>query len=85
MIIEQYRQGPAPVYERFRQRGRLAPDGLRYVTSWVTTDLMLCYQVMECDDRALLDAWMAQWNDIVAFEVHPIVTSAEAAALASQG
>ena len=81
MIVEHYRIGDAkPVYERFRTRGRLAPEGLRYVASWVTADLAHCYQVMECDDRALLDQWTAAWTDIVEFEVHPVVTSAEAAA-----
>lgn len=81
MIIEHYRNGdPHPVYERFRLRGRLAPEGLRYVNSWVTTDLSLCYQVMECADRGLLDEWIAAWNDLVEFDVIPIITSAEAAA-----
>lgn len=68
-----------PVYRRFRDRGRLAPDGLRYVNSWVTSDLQSCYQVMECDDSHLLEAWMDQWKDLVDFEVVPVVTSAEAA------
>ncbi len=81
MIIEHYRGGdPKPVYARFRAKGRLAPEGLRYVNSWVTTDLAHCYQVMECDDRRLLDEWMAAWSDLVDFEVRPVMTSAEAAA-----
>ena len=81
MVVESFRGGDArPVYRRFRDRGRLAPDGLRYVASWVTEDMAQCYQVMECDDRALLDAWIAQWADIVDFEVVPVRTSAEAVA-----
>jgi hypothetical protein len=81
MIIEHFRDGDArPVYERFRERGRLAPDGLRYVASWVTADLRHCYQVMECGERALLDQWIAAWSDLVHFEVVPVLTSAEAAA-----
>jgi Protein of unknown function (DUF3303) len=81
MIIERFRDGdPVPVYRRFRDRGRLAPDGVRYVGSWVTPDLTLCYQVMDCDDRELLDQWLANWRDIVDCEVIPVVTSAEAAA-----
>jgi hypothetical protein len=80
MIIEHFRNGEAaPVYRRFRERGRLAPDGLTYVASWVTQDLTRCYQVMECADRALLDMWMAGWSDLVDFEVIPVVTSADAA------
>jgi hypothetical protein len=81
LIVEHFRGGnPRPVYERFRERGRLAPEGLRYVSSWVTDDLSRCYQVMECDDRALLDAWIAAWVDLVDFDVIPVVTSAEASA-----
>lgn len=81
MIIENFRKGdPVPVYRRFRDRGRLAPAGLTYVSSWVTEDLRRCYQVMECDDRALLDDWVSHWADIVDFEVIPVMTSAEAAA-----
>ena len=69
-----------PVYRRFRDRGRLAPDGLKYVASWVTQDIKHCYQVMECDERRLLDEWLSKWADIVEFEVFPAMTSAEAAA-----
>lgn len=82
LVIERFRGGDAvPVYRRFRERGRLAPEGLNYVNSWVTADLDRCYQVMECAQRALLDAWIAQWADLVDFEVVPVITSAEAAAL----
>jgi hypothetical protein len=80
MVIEDFRGDPAPVYRRFREQGRLAPEGLRYVNSWVTRDLLRCYQVMECDDPALLQQWMDRWRDVVDFEVFPVVTSAEAAA-----
>ena len=81
VVIERFRDGNAiPVYRRFRDRGRLASENLKYVTSWVTTDLKRCYQIMECDDRALLDEWMAQWSDLVDFEVDQVMTSAEAVA-----
>ncbi len=81
MIIERFRNGdPLPVYRRFRDRGRLAPEGLRYVDSWVTADLTVCYQVMECAERSLLDRWIAEWSDLVAFEIVPVMTSAEARA-----
>ena len=80
MIIEHFRGEDArPVYRRFRDRGRLAPEGLRYLVSWVTEDFRRCYQVMECDDPALLHRWMAQWQDLVDFEVVPVRTSAAAA------
>lgn len=82
MVIERFRGGdPVPVYRRFQKRGRLAPEGLHYVTSWVTADFQCCYQVMECDERDLLEAWMAQWHDLVEFEVIPVRTSVDAAAL----
>lgn len=81
MIIENFHDGnPVPVYRRFRDQGRLAPAGLTYVNSWVTEDLKCCYQVMECESRALIDEWVAAWRDIVDFEVIKVVTSAEAAA-----
>ena len=81
MVIEQFKHGdPVPVYRRFRDRGRLAPEGLRYVNSWVDASLERCYQLMETEDRALLDQWIAQWKDLVDFEVHPVISSAEAAA-----
>ena len=82
MLIETYRNAdPVPVYRRFRDRGRMATDGLAYLGSWVTPDLSRCYQLMECDDRKLLDDWMARWNDIVDFEVIEVIASADAAAL----
>jgi hypothetical protein len=81
MIVEHFRNGDAgPVYHRFRTNGRMAPDGLTYVSSWVDERLERCYQVMETHDRALLDQWIANWADLVEFEVHPVITSAEAAA-----
>ena len=81
MIVEDFRGGDAvPVYRRFRDRGRLAPEGLRYVASWVTDDLRRCFQVMECDDERLLREWIANWDDIVDFTVFPVVPSADAAA-----
>ena len=80
MVIERFRNGDAaPVYARFRERGRLAPEGLTYVSSWIDERLTTCYQVMETSDRSLLDAWIAAWNDLVEFEVVPVVTSKEAA------
>jgi hypothetical protein len=82
MIVEHFRDGAAPVYARFRERGRMAPEGLRYLDSWVSTDLGRCYQLMHCDDPSLLESWMAAWSDLVTFEVHPVITSAEAAARA---
>jgi hypothetical protein len=80
MVIETFRNGDAvPVYRRFRDRGRMAPDGVTYVSSWVDERLTRCYQLMETEDSRLLDAWMTKWHDIIDFEVHPVITSKEAA------
>ena len=80
MIVEHFKnRDAAAVYRRFRDRGRMAPEGLTYVSSWVDETFELCYQLMETDDRRLLELWMANWNDLVDFEVHPVITSKEAA------
>jgi hypothetical protein len=80
MVVEHFRDGdPVPVYRRFRDRGRMLPDGLAYVSSWVDRELRRCYQLMETDDPALLDEWIARWSDLADFEVHPVMTSQEAA------
>jgi hypothetical protein len=77
MVVEHFKDNAA-VYRRFRDRGRLAPDGLVYVASWVGEKLEHCYQVMETHDPGLLDQWIANWSDLTDFEVHPIITSKEA-------
>ena len=80
MIVEHFRnRDPVPVYQRFRDRGRLAPEGLRYISSWVDERLERCFQLMETADRALLDEWMANWSDIVEFEVYAVISSQDAA------
>jgi hypothetical protein len=79
MVIETYREGPDPVYKRAATRGRMLPDGLEYVDSWVDEATRTrCFQVMRANDRALLDVWMHRWSDIVSFEVVEVVSSAEA-------
>ena len=81
MVVEHFKNNVAvPVYRRFRDRGRMTPEGLVYVSSWVDDKLERCYQVMETHDRALLDEWMAIWSDLIDFKVHPVVSSNEAAA-----
>ena len=81
MVIEHFKDGAGvEVYRRFRDLGRMAPDGLEYVASWVETDYSRCFQVMRTDDRALLEEWMGHWSDLIDFEVRPVLTSADAAA-----
>ena len=80
MVVEHFKNNDAlPVYRRFREHGRMAPDGLAYVSSWVDDRYQRCYQLMETRDRRLLDRWMARWSDLVDFEVYPVMTSKEAA------
>ena len=85
MVVERFRDGAGPVYERFAARGRMLPEGLEYLDSWVAADRSVCYQLMACDDPALLEVWMGRWADLVAFEVTPVVSSAEAAGGAAGG
>ena len=81
MVIEHFRSGQAAaIYRRFRQQGRLAPEGLTFVSSWVDLDFQRCFQVMEAENQALLQEWTARWADLVDFEIIPVRTSAEAAA-----
>ena len=83
MIIERFHPGKvAALYQRFDERGRLMPEGLNYVNSWIDEGVTTCYQVMETADRALLDAWIANWDDLADFEVVPVLTSAQARAKA---
>jgi Protein of unknown function (DUF3303) len=80
MVVETFKNKDAvAVYRRFRDKGRLAPEGVSYVSSWVDDKLERCYQLMECDDRRLLDDWIANWSDLVDFDVHAVITSKEAA------
>ena len=80
MVIERFKNRDAvAVYRRFREKGRMAPEGLRYVESWVETNFDRCFQVMECEDARLLEEWTAQWRDLVDFEFVPVRRSEEAA------
>ena len=79
MIVEHFKNKDAvAVYRRFRDLGRLAPEGLTYVSSWVDEKMERCFQIMETEDRTLLEQWMGNWSDIVEFEVYPVITSKEA-------
>ena len=79
MLVEHFKNKDAvSVYRRFRDRGRMVPEGVVYVSSWVDEKLVRCYQLMETGDRILLDQWIANWSDLIDFEVHPVVTFKEA-------
>jgi hypothetical protein len=82
MVIERFKnRDAAPVYKRFEERGRMMPDGLNYINSWVEPNFDRCFQVMETDDPALFQEWIDNWKDLVDFEVLPVVSSAEAKTL----
>jgi hypothetical protein len=78
MVVERYTRGAGAVYERAAEQGRLLPDGLVYLDSWVDERLDRCFQLMKTDDPSLFDAWTARWSDLAEFEVVPVLTSAEA-------
>ncbi len=78
MVVEHFKdRDPAPVYKRFAEQGRLMPEGLSYVNSWIEVGMDRCFQVMETDDPILLQEWIKNWGDLVDFEVVPVVTSAD--------
>jgi hypothetical protein len=81
MVVERFRDNDsAAVYRRFREKGRMLPEGLKYVDSWVEVNGNRCFQLMECDDERLFQQWVARWNDLVDFEIVAVRTSQEAAA-----
>ena len=81
MVIEEFRnQDAKAVYRRLREKGRMMPDGLRFVSSFVAADLGRCFQLMECDDVSLLQRWIAEWSDLMGFEVVPVIPGKETAA-----
>jgi hypothetical protein len=76
MVIERFRDRDAKaVYGRFRDSGRMMPDGLKYVGSWIEANFDRCFQLMECDDARLLQEWILNWGDFVEFEIVPVVPS----------
>ena len=82
MVIETFRNHDAEaVYRRFGEKGRMLPDGVTFLDSWVSADLGRCFQLMECSSVAMLQQWAAQWSDLVEFEIVPVVAGRETAAM----
>ena len=77
MVVEKFKDAPE-IYRRFAEKGRMMPEGLNYISSWIDVDFQKCFQLMETDDVKLFDEWIANWQDLVDFEVIPVMTSAEA-------
>jgi hypothetical protein len=79
MVVEHFKNKDAvPVYRRFRDQGRMMPEGVTYISSWIDEGFERCYQLMETDDRKLLDEWISNWSDLMDFEVYPVIPSKEA-------
>ena len=79
MVIEHFKQGTAlEIYRRFREKGRMMPEGLEYISSWIDLDFKTCWQLMQTEDFARFDEWIANWRDLVDFEIVPVRTSAKA-------
>jgi hypothetical protein len=80
MVIERFKEGAAPeIYRRFREKGRMMPQGLECVSSWIDFDFKICWQLMQTEDSKLFDQWIENWRDLINFEIIPVRTSAEAA------
>ncbi|MEK7724247.1 MAG: DUF3303 family protein [Acidobacteriota bacterium] len=77
MVVEKFKDAPE-IYRRFDEKGRMMPEGLNYVSSWIDTEVKQCFQLMETEDVTLFDEWIANWKDLADFEIIPVITSAEA-------
>ena len=80
MVLERFKDAPA-IYQRLREKGRMMPEGLEYVSSWINADLTMCWQLMQTEDFALFDRWIANWRDLIDFEICPVLSSAQASQL----
>lgn len=79
MIIERFHPGKGKeIYKRFEENGRMLPDGVSYINSWITEDVSTCYQVMESDTKEKIQRWILNWNDLADFEIIPVITSTQA-------
>ncbi len=76
MVVEKFRNGKTQeIYRRFKEKGRMMPEGLKYIESWVSANFNECFQLMECDDVSLFQEWILQWEDLVEFKIIPVVSS----------
>jgi len=83
MVTEHFKDAPA-IYRRFREKGRMMPDGLNYLSSWIDIDFKVCYQLMETENVTLFERWTENWEDLMEFEIVPVRSSAEASAIIAQ-
>jgi len=81
MVVETFRnQDVKPIYRRLSEKGRMMPDGLKFVSSYVSADVSRCFQLMECDDITLLQRWVSEWSDLMECEIVPVVAGKDTAA-----
>lgn len=74
MVVERFNQRQTKaIYQRFREKGRMMPEGLRYVDSWISANFEQCFQLMKCDDPGLFQEWILQWQDLGKFEIVPVI------------
>lgn len=79
MVIEHFKnRDAAAIYKRYQERGRMAPEGLKYIDSWVEPNFDRCFQLMECEDPTLFEQWTSNWSDLADFEIVEVITSKEA-------
>ena len=85
MVIEKFKDGRTKeIYYRSQKQGRMLPEGLKYIDSWVEVNFNRCFQLMECDDLRLFQEWILQWQDLVEFEVIPVVVSKDSTELVNK-
>jgi hypothetical protein len=83
MVTEHFKDAPA-IYRRFREKGRMMPNGLNYVSSWIDIEFKVCYQLMETEDVTLFEGWTENWEDLMEFEIVAVRSSADASAIIAQ-
>ncbi len=83
MVLERFKDAPA-IYQRLREKGRMMPEGLEYVSSWINADLTMCWQLMQTEDESLFQSWTDNWKDLMDFDIVPVRTSAEVSELISK-
>jgi len=76
MVVERFKDAPG-IYRRLREKGRMIPEGLEYVSSWIDVDMKICWQLMRAEDKSLFQRWIENWKDLTDFEIVPVRTSAE--------
>ena len=84
MVVEHFKDAPA-IYRRLREKGRMMPEGLEYVSSGIDVDLKICWQLMQTEDESLFQRWIDNWKDLMDFEIVPVRTSAEMREMMEKG